>query len=97
MRLYPSPLAAATQDLDAGRVRAHALKVPELRRTVALVAGTSTIAPHALWGVNALIREVSQELVSSGNWPGAAWIGHQLRQGSPRGDSFTNASNATEA
>lgn len=71
------PLAAATEELAAGRIRAHALKVPELRRTVALVAGKSTIAPHALWGINTLIRDTSQKLVSSGLWPGAAWIGQR--------------------
>lgn len=73
------PIAAAAEDLEAGRVRAHALKVPELRRCVALVAGKSTIAPHALWGVNALIRDIAQGLVASGQWPGAAWIGQQSR------------------
>lgn len=71
------PIAAATEYLQAGRLRAHSLKIPELRRTVALVAGKSTLAPHALWEINTLIRGVTQKLVAAGQWPGAAWIGQR--------------------
>ncbi len=65
------PLAAAIEEVQAGKLKAFPLSDPPVERCVAIVLGKTPMDPSHLWQTSRLVRETTLRLVNDGRWPGA--------------------------
>jgi LysR family nitrogen assimilation transcriptional regulator len=63
------PLAAVSEDVNAGRLKSYPLANPEVRRSVALVLGKTPVELASLWETSRIIKQRVADLVRSGAWP----------------------------
>lgn len=78
------PLAAVSDDVASGRLRALRITSPEVRRKVGIVPGRNRAIPAGLSQVTRLVRLQVDELVRAGAWPDALLL-DALRPAAPAG------------
>ena len=65
------PLAAALADVQQGLLQAFPLHDPEAARSIAFVAGKTTLATNHLWQLRQIVLQQIQGLIQQERWPGA--------------------------
>lgn len=65
------PLAAVSEEIAAGTLRASRLVAPEVTRDIALATAQNRPPVSELWGITQSIRQIAVDLVGDGQWPGA--------------------------
>ena len=78
------PLAAVSDEVASGRLRALRITSPEVRRKVGIVPGRNRAIPAGLATVTQLVRLQVDELVRTGAWPDALLL-DALRPAAPGG------------
>lgn len=63
------PLAAAIEDVNAGRLKTYRLTDPGISRCVALLMGKTPRESSETWQINQIIRQTVTELVQNRLWP----------------------------
>ena len=76
------PLAAVSDEVASGRLRALRITSPEVRRKVGIVPGRNRAIPAGLSQVTRLVRLQVDELVRAGAWPDALLL-DALRPAAP--------------